>query len=106
MRAPTRAVLHGLHRIWNHEWAPPVGLPADRHISSLAAGLLVIPLGRNVSSPENVVGMAPGVDCVLVAQATTWRDAADDDAVQHVAHIVHARCFAYLKKVGHYNPWT
>ena len=105
MRAPTRAMLHELQRIWNHEWAPLVGLPADRRISSLAATLLVIPLGRNVSSPENVMGMAPGVDYVLVAQMAKWRDAADDDAIQHVAHTAHSRCLAYLKKVGHYHPW-
>ena len=105
VRAPTRAVLHELQRIWNHEWAPLVGLPADRRISSLAAALLVIPLGRNVSSPENVMGMAPGVDYMLVAQATNWLDTVDDDAVQHVAHTAHARCLTYLKKVGHYHPW-
>ena len=106
VRAPTRAVLHELQRIWNHEWAALVGLPADRRIPSLAAGLLVIPLGRNVSSPENVMGIAPGADYVLVSQATSWLDAADDDAVLRVAHTTNARCVAYLKKVGHYHPWV
>ena len=105
VRAPTRAVLYDLQRIWNHEWAPVMGLPADRRISSLAPSLLMIPLGRNVSSPENVMGMGPGVEYMLVAQAATWRHAADDDAVQHVAHAALARCLAYLKKVDHYHPW-
>ena len=106
VRAPTRAVLHELQSIWNHEWAALVGLPADRRIPSLVASLLVIPLGRNVSSPENVMGMAPGVDYVLVAQGASWRDVADDDAVQRVAHRAHARCVTYLKVAGHYHPWV
>ena len=105
VRAPTRAVLHALHRIWDHEWAALMELSAARQIPGLGPGLGLMPLGRNVSSPTNVMGLAPGVEYFLFAQAVAWRRAADDAAVHRAMRSSYARCTAYLKSVGHYHPW-
>ena len=105
VRAPTRAVLHALHRIWDREWAALMELPVARRIPDMTSSLLLIPLGHNASSPANVMGLAPGVEYFLVTQVVVWRRAADDAAIHRVARSVHARWVAYLKSVGHYHPW-
>ena len=66
VRAPTRAVLHALHRIWDREWAALMELPAARRIPDLSSMLLLTPLGRNVSSPANVMGLTLDVEYFLV----------------------------------------
>ena len=104
-RAPTRAVLHALHRIWDREWAALMELPTARRIPDLSSMLLLTPLGRNVSSPANVMGLTPDVEYFLVDQTILWRRAADDAAVHRTTRSVYARWVAHLKSVGHYHPW-
>ena len=105
VRAPTRAVLHALHRIWDREWAALMELPVARRIPDLMPMLILMPLGRNVSSPTNVMGLDPGIEYFLVTQVVSWRRAADDAVVQRAMRSVHARLVAYLKSVDHYHPW-